>query len=437
MALERKSDWNSPTAPTSSIYQFRSSDWNAMIDHTSGYINVKEPPYNAVGDGVTDDTAAIQAAGTAAGPGGHILMPIGTYLFTAPIVPLTGQVWRGSANKNAALSAGGTRIMTVGGIFAFQILSPASAVEQLVFRDFSISGPGSGTAGSGGFKFQGASASGHPAVHGILVENVSVANVETAFSGADAAGRSGSWQISNVHFRRFETLQVKYGLWMASSNADYWLWDDGNFSVNAGGSGLYLERGGDIGIRNVTGYGANATDTAFITVNGGHGPLLVERSQAESIKWFWNAGPLNAGNQNDFSSVLIGNTINADLVLGNDNFILLGNQLASPVTLGLASGSDNSLIDLGNEWQGGATLTLNSNAGVTLRAGSNRGSRPPRSVSVATPPYSTPAGAIWQGSGAPNDSQGVNGDIYFRTDTPGTGNQRLYIRVSGSWSGIL
>src|SRR5512147_1503641 len=92
MALpERKSDWNSPTAPTSSVYQMRSADWNAAIDFLDGTqalptaagsaalvtatgsttaralrdrfadtINAKD--YGAIGDGTGDDQAAIQAA---------------------------------------------------------------------------------------------------------------------------------------------------------------------------------------------------------------------------------------------------------------------------------------------------------------------------------------------------------------------------------------
>jgi hypothetical protein len=37
MALpERKSDWNSPTAPVQSIYQMRSTDWNTVVDFLDG-----------------------------------------------------------------------------------------------------------------------------------------------------------------------------------------------------------------------------------------------------------------------------------------------------------------------------------------------------------------------------------------------------------------
>jgi hypothetical protein len=47
----------------------------------SGIINVKNPAYKAAGDGVTDDTAAIQAAITALGSqGGTVFLPPGNYL---------------------------------------------------------------------------------------------------------------------------------------------------------------------------------------------------------------------------------------------------------------------------------------------------------------------------------------------------------------------
>ena len=40
------------------------------------YVNVKQAPYNAVGNGVSDDTAAIQSALNAAG-GGTVFLPRG------------------------------------------------------------------------------------------------------------------------------------------------------------------------------------------------------------------------------------------------------------------------------------------------------------------------------------------------------------------------
>lgn len=44
---------------------------------------------------------------------------------------------------------------------------------------------------------------------------------------------------------------------------------------------------------------------------------------------------------------------------------------------------------------------------------------------------------IMAGAGAPNNANGLNGYYYFRSDTPGTANQRLYVRSAGAWVGIL
>lgn len=47
------------------------------------------------------------------------------------------------------------------------------------------------------------------------------------------------------------------------------------------------------------------------------------------------------------------------------------------------------------------------------------------------------AAGIYGGSGAPSSGLGANGNYYFRSDTPGTANQRLYVKSAGSWVGIL
>jgi len=44
---------------------------------------------------------------------------------------------------------------------------------------------------------------------------------------------------------------------------------------------------------------------------------------------------------------------------------------------------------------------------------------------------------LYSASGVPSNAQGVNGDFYFRTDTPGTANQRIYVRSAGTWVGIV
>lgn len=51
------------------------------------YFNVKDPAYGAKGDGTTDDTAAIQAAITAAAAlGGTVFLPTGTFKISSPLI---------------------------------------------------------------------------------------------------------------------------------------------------------------------------------------------------------------------------------------------------------------------------------------------------------------------------------------------------------------
>src|SRR5215471_10584329 len=45
--------------------------------------------------------------------------------------------------------------------------------------------------------------------------------------------------------------------------------------------------------------------------------------------------------------------------------------------------------------------------------------------------------AMYGGSGAPAAGLGANGDYYFRSDTPATANQRIYVKSAGAWVGIV
>ena len=64
-------------------------------------LNVKMFPWLAKGDGVTDDAPAIQAAITAAGVGGALAFPAGTYLCNSALVQLQSQAWTGSEGQRA------------------------------------------------------------------------------------------------------------------------------------------------------------------------------------------------------------------------------------------------------------------------------------------------------------------------------------------------
>jgi hypothetical protein len=47
------------------------------------------------------------------------------------------------------------------------------------------------------------------------------------------------------------------------------------------------------------------------------------------------------------------------------------------------------------------------------------------------------ASTFFSGSGAPNNANGNDGDYYFRSGTPGTANQRIYVKSAGAWVGVV
>jgi hypothetical protein len=92
--------------------------------------NVKD--YLAVGNGVVDDTAAIQAAINAAVNGGTVFFPPGNYLLNSSqlTVPNVGTVLRGSGAENAKLTIGSSFT----GAYAIQITASTCEVVDLTIQ---------------------------------------------------------------------------------------------------------------------------------------------------------------------------------------------------------------------------------------------------------------------------------------------------------------
>lgn len=109
-------------------------------------------------------------------------------------------------------------------------------------------------------------------------------------------------------------------------------------------------------------------------------------------------------------------------------------------TLALKFNGDGSIVSNAGKLDcfGATPLYLGHNTASSVQPGSptapvicNGALRP------TTDAIATQTGSVYMGSGAPSNANGNNGDVYFRTDTPGTVNQRIYVKSAGSWTGIL
>ncbi|HGM5182285.1 TPA: glycosyl hydrolase family 28-related protein [Pseudomonas aeruginosa] len=82
----------------------------AGIREINAKIGVIVTDYGAKGDGVTDDTDSIKDAITAAGVGGDVIFPEGTYLITDKLTSLTSQRWLGRGGQRATTLKKGANI---------------------------------------------------------------------------------------------------------------------------------------------------------------------------------------------------------------------------------------------------------------------------------------------------------------------------------------
>ncbi|UJR22831.1 hypothetical protein I4U23_025861 [Adineta vaga] len=110
-----------------------------------GYINIRAPPYNATGDGVTDDTNAIQRALNDVGNmgGGIVFAPEGNYLIASQLIIPAATVLKGVAS-HVQRHWGNPSAKTV---FGTTLLAIADAGNETGLPFVSLAGDSSGIEG--------------------------------------------------------------------------------------------------------------------------------------------------------------------------------------------------------------------------------------------------------------------------------------------------
>lgn len=144
------------------------------LNPISGFVSVKDPTYGAAGDGVTDDTAAINAAITATPVGGTLYFPIGNYLVSgsgAQIFNITKDINIHGAGFYSRIRPAASVPVTTN-IIRY---SPSAGSEMATFKDFFIY-PISGTPGKNAIFIEITAASGQ-SISRMKIENVKVAQL--------------------------------------------------------------------------------------------------------------------------------------------------------------------------------------------------------------------------------------------------------------------
>lgn len=308
-----------------------------------------------------DVTAAIQAALDATNTGGEIYFPRGTYKITSTLTVKSGQTLTGTSR---GVYSGITGSVLRGNTASLKLLqiqkgSAGVLIQNLMFWGSSTTYLASTVA----ILMQGSSAAGDSAINGVRIANCGFWRWEKAIYGGDTA--VGGFQVSSIHIVDCVLGECLYGAYLDSSNADYWLMDNCTGSCAVNGSIIYVNRGGDIGIRNTTGSGADATTTAFLTINGGSAPIYVERCQAESIKYFLLVNSGGAGARVVMNCCVI----NGDILFTPQGALMF---IACDVTNPVTMSADGRVIDLMSTWTLAGALTLNTNSFAVAEIGVNR-----------------------------------------------------------------
>ena len=439
------------------------------------WINVKGLAYGAVGDGVTDDSAAIQKAINAQqASGGVVYLPAGTYLCNTQLVAAAGVggAWTNST-RPLQIQGDGMDSTTIkaGAAFGFSGLitsgtggvSPNAA--QVALLDVTLDGNYSGAGGTIPQPASNAGAlvnlpwPGTPATatsyngryhlfervrfyrpSGYVFQptnGVKLIGCEFSVTGQPAATThydnlgSGqgdaivigcTWRDSTGNYADFVATAGLIRL-IFHDNESYNHTLGGIYACGAGSiiTGNRLQNttsGGGIGYDVGTAAGLRANNIVANNVltninvnssgldNYSYGDQVYNNIAADSANPFTTFGAITARDGLIFGTPLHG--VTGTIIHGDGTNLYAETNGTGAIYLRPGgNGSNNGRIDIA-----GGGVGFNDSSGAT-------------------------ASKLWSGTGVPASGLGGNGDFYFRYDTPGTANQRLYVKSAGAWAAIL
>jgi hypothetical protein len=411
--------------------------------------------YGATGDGTTDDTAAILAARDATGADGVLLFPAGTYV-------TTGIVFEGPTPINMVGASPTTTILRAKPGSTGSLLAVLGPNNGSTFTNFSIdiSEMPDVAASRAIYTYR----SSHMMWSNVRVTGVASNKVALY---VDVGSYVTTWDTCDFHDRGTGqivlqglspsdgvTTQTFLNCYFAQMTADqafstnvfspvmsgeldkFRLSNVQGFTILGGdveGSGTYLNLGPNVahlasinvGLHSFTGRYQSGGFFGGMTADlYGATPFQLLSPERLSV-----ANGMSAGDPSTSAAYTLAFT------MGRAG-LWLGTNAASPSLSNYAVLGDGGAGTLVNAGPGG---------GIGLRIGDVEQAAimdghlylTGASLHPSTDCHAPQDGSMYQGAGVPNDANGNDGDFYFRTDTPRTAHQRIYVKASGAWVGIL
>jgi hypothetical protein len=325
-------------------------DLNAWLTASgAGVFNVLH--YGAVGDGVTDDTVAIQAAlnSCEAAGGGHVYVPSGVYLISAELTYDTTDgplLFTGNGSSTILEAVGATnKVLAISG-------TPGATISRVVLQNFQVRSATSGTSAAG-IHLSGCAV--------VSIHNVSIYGQGKMTNGIQLTGTQQG-EISGGYIVATTTGILLENAGDVHSNG----MDIHGVSMMCSGTNIVLDECDTVFIR------SNHMTSAAIDIDiiaGGYGLTTISGNHFEehTTAGVRSVSPVEVSCNSFFTT---GGT-DVKMLSGVSHALIYGNLLSGSVTFD----SGSSGIRFFNNLLAGGTYTDNS-TGIVKFGNSNTGGGP-------------------------------------------------------------
>lgn len=261
-----------------------------MAYNVKNTFNVRD--FGAVGNGIADDTTAIQnAINAAAVNGGTVFFPSGTYIISSTLNLASSIVLRGASrpkwNGPGVFQTGswikwGTPV-TAGGTMLSGI-----SVKDVIIENLGINGAEGGTTTQivNGLQIQGAAGIGN-ASYNVVVRECIFIELDSCIIWGE--GGVTGYQADTSSIERCELYDfTKYGIHLQSINA----FDASKISqctgvgVGSGGFFIYVEKAGFLTIEDSDGGNIGGGGGGFVKIDAATNPVTIKNCEVESSDYF-------------------------------------------------------------------------------------------------------------------------------------------------------